>query len=202
MDNRLYIVNYTHRFNEVGWEVYWFHLVRPSVRPSVDRIVSTLYLPQYWPNPFHICTSYQTTSEDVWHARFIAKFQKLKFGQIFAINNLNFVLFWLRIQYESILWVIMGQQRVSSERRHSSCSSLFWMFYSHFQHVQQSETAKKLHWLKFTYSIKIMLFAALWFTCHFSSFQIPKYRHSVLSKERHSQSLSRSPGNSCRSFWK
>ena len=33
-----------------------------SVCPSVDRIVSALYLQQYSPDPFHICTSYQATS--------------------------------------------------------------------------------------------------------------------------------------------
>ena len=33
--------------------------VRPSVCPPVDRIVTALYLQQYLPDPFHICTSYQ-----------------------------------------------------------------------------------------------------------------------------------------------
>ena len=37
----------------------------PSVLPSVNQIVSALYLPQYWPDPFHIHTSYQPTSEGV-----------------------------------------------------------------------------------------------------------------------------------------
>ena len=41
----------------------WFHVVRPSVCPSVDKIVSPLYLPQYYLDPFHICTSHQATSE-------------------------------------------------------------------------------------------------------------------------------------------
>ena len=36
-----------------------------SVCPSVDRIVSALYLQQYSSDPFHICTSYQATSEGV-----------------------------------------------------------------------------------------------------------------------------------------
>ena len=45
--------NYTPRFNKVETGVYWFHLVRPSIRPWVDRIVSTLYLQQYLPDPFH-----------------------------------------------------------------------------------------------------------------------------------------------------
>ena len=43
-----------------SWKgVYWFHIVCPSV----DRIVSALYLQQYSSDPFHICTSYQATSE-------------------------------------------------------------------------------------------------------------------------------------------
>ena len=53
-----------------SWKgVYWFHLVRPSARlsvcPSVDRIVSALYLQQYSSDPFHIWTSYQATSDGV-----------------------------------------------------------------------------------------------------------------------------------------
>ena len=36
-----------------------------SVCPSVDRIVSNLYLQQYSLDPFHICSSYQSTSERV-----------------------------------------------------------------------------------------------------------------------------------------
>ena len=57
--------------------------VRPSVQPShcpfVDRIMSTLYLQQYSPNPFHIYTSYQTTSEGVLHTKYFFFFQNSKF---------------------------------------------------------------------------------------------------------------------------
>ena len=52
---------YTPCFNDV----YWFHLVRLSISPSVDRILSTLYLQQYLSDSFHICTSYHTTSDGV-----------------------------------------------------------------------------------------------------------------------------------------
>ena len=45
------------------------------------------------------------------------KFQKFMFWQFFLICSFNFVLFWLGIQYESIVWVIMGQQGVSSEQQ-------------------------------------------------------------------------------------
>ena len=114
---------YTHRFNEVERGLYWFHLVRPSVCPSVDRILSALYLQQYLPDPFHMCTSYQATSEGVSLVKFVSKFKNLKFWQILKICNFDFVFFWLGIQCESIEWVIIRQRGVSSERRHSSCSS-------------------------------------------------------------------------------
>ena len=51
--------------------------VRPSVCPSVDRIVSALYLQQYSSDPFHICTSYQATPEGVSHVTFVSKFNDL-----------------------------------------------------------------------------------------------------------------------------
>ena len=45
-------------------------LVSPC--PSVDRIVSALYLQQYSSDPFHICTSYQATSEGVSRVMFVS----------------------------------------------------------------------------------------------------------------------------------
>ena len=108
----------------VGCWVYWFHLVRLSVRPSVDIIVSALYLQQYLPDPFHIYTSYQETSEGVSRLKFVSKFKYLKLWQILKICNFDFVLFWFGIQYVSIVWVTMGRRRVSSERRRSCYSSL------------------------------------------------------------------------------
>ena len=107
--------------------VYWYHLVRLSVRPcfcpSVDRIVSALYLLQYSPDPSHIYTSCQATSDSVSRGKFfkIKKFEV--FGKFF-----KFVIFTLScfdlasIMNWSILWVIMGQRGVSSERKRSSCS--------------------------------------------------------------------------------
>ena len=60
-----------------SWKgVYWFHLVRLSVRlsvcPSVYRIVSALYLQQYLLDPFHICTSYEANSEGVSRVKFVS----------------------------------------------------------------------------------------------------------------------------------
>ena len=98
---------YTPRFNEVDRGVYWYHLVRLSVCPSVDRIVSALYLQQYSLDPFHICTSYQATSEGVSR---VMRVSKLKFWRIFKICNFDFVIFWLGIQYDSMVWVIMRRR--------------------------------------------------------------------------------------------
>ena len=79
--------------------------VHPSVRLSVDRIVSALYLPQYSLDPFHIYKSYEAISEGVIYVMLYAKFQNLNFWQLFKICN------WLGIQgiqYESKAWVIIG----------------------------------------------------------------------------------------------
>ena len=81
-----------------------------SLRPSVPHPVSALYLLQFWLDPFHIYASYQATSEGVSRAKFLAKFQNLA---IFKICNFDFVLFWLGIWCESLVWVIMGRRGVS-----------------------------------------------------------------------------------------
>ena len=70
------------RFNEVERGVYWFHLVRLSVCPSVDRIVSALYFQQYLLDPFHICTPHHAIWESVSCVMYVSKFWKLKFLQI------------------------------------------------------------------------------------------------------------------------
>ena len=81
--------------------------VRPSVCPSVDKIVSALYLQQYSLDPFHICTSYQATKEGVSRVMPVSKLKNLKFWRIFLIRNFDFVFFWLGIQYDSMVWVII-----------------------------------------------------------------------------------------------
>ena len=95
-----------------------------SVCPSVDRIVSALYLQQYPSDPFHICTSYQATSENVERVMFVSKLKKLNFGEFFKFVILT-VFFRLGIQYDLMVWVIMRRRGVSSECRRSSCSSFF-----------------------------------------------------------------------------
>ena len=69
----------TRRFNEVERGYTGFTL---SVCPSVDRIMSTLYLQQCSSDPFHICPSYQATSEGVVRVKFVSNFKNLKFWQI------------------------------------------------------------------------------------------------------------------------
>ena len=100
--------NYTPCFNEVERGVYWFHLVRLSFCPSVDRIVSNVGLQQYSSDPFHICTSYQATWEGVLLIMPFSKFKSLKFWRILC--NFDFVFFWLGIQYDSMVWVIMRRR--------------------------------------------------------------------------------------------
>ena len=60
-----------------------FYCITLSVCPSVDRIVSALYLQQYSSDPFHICTSYQATSEGVSRVMPVSKLKNLKFWRIF-----------------------------------------------------------------------------------------------------------------------
>ena len=102
--------NYTPRFNEVERGVYWYHLVCLSVCPSVDRIVSALYLQQYSSDPFHMCTSYQATSEGVSRVMRVNACNACKFWRIFKNFNCDFVFFWLGIQYDSMVWVIIRRR--------------------------------------------------------------------------------------------
>ena len=43
-----------------------------------------------------------------------------------TFSVLDRLFFWLGIQYDSIMWVIIRRRGVSSERRRSSCFSLLW----------------------------------------------------------------------------
>ena len=54
--------------------VHWVHLARLSICPSMGRIVSAVYHPQYKLHPFRIYRSYQPTSEGVLRAEFCDKF--------------------------------------------------------------------------------------------------------------------------------
>ena len=63
------------RFNEVERGVYWFHPGCLFVWLSVDRMVSALYLKRYSSDPFHICTSYQATSEGGLRIMFVSNIE-------------------------------------------------------------------------------------------------------------------------------
>ena len=93
-----------------SWKgVYWFYLVRLFVRPSV----------RLWTKSCPLCISNNTHRILVIFTHLIKqlhvcslyffKIQNLNFWQIIWFCNFDFVLFWLRIQYESIVWVIMGR---------------------------------------------------------------------------------------------
>ena len=60
-------------------DTYIKYAIQMSVCLSVDRFMSALYLQQYSSDPFHICTSYQATSEGVSHVMFVSKFKHLQF---------------------------------------------------------------------------------------------------------------------------
>ena len=82
----MFLCYHTLRFNEVERGYTGFIL---SVCPSVDRIVSALYLQQYSWDPFHICTSYQATS-DVSRVLFVSKWKKKwNFGIFFKSTTLT-----------------------------------------------------------------------------------------------------------------
>ena len=49
----------------------------------------------------------------MWRVKFLAKCQNFNFWQFKKKNNFDFVLFWLGIWCESLVWVIMGQWGVS-----------------------------------------------------------------------------------------
>ena len=149
---------YTPCFNEVERGYAGFtSSIRLSVRPSVHlsvrgQIFSALYLPQYLPDPFHICTSYQATSEGVSHVKFIVKFQNLIFWQFFGTCNFDFVLLWHGMWYESIVWVIMGRWEYSQNAGilvvlvcfcHSELIILY-RFYTPY--MQSMEPGDNIHW--------------------------------------------------------
>ena len=84
-----FFVRCTPRFNKVERGYTGFILsVCPSTCLSVDGIVSALCLQQYSPDPFHIYTSYQATSEGVSCVIFF--FSKFKnFGKFFKFVTLT-----------------------------------------------------------------------------------------------------------------
>ena len=111
----LYILS--SNFRSSGWiHVIFIHLIKQ--------------LQKFWLDPCHIYTSYQATSEVLVGSmsylyilssnfrrcvacKVSAKFKNSNFWQFFKIGNFDFVLFWLGIRCESLVWVIMGRRGVS-----------------------------------------------------------------------------------------
>ena len=104
------------------WGVYWFHLVRPSVRPSVRP--ASVPRPSCIPCP--LCSAYSSgwihfifvhhikQLQKVCHMySFLQNFKIWIFGNFFSICSFDFVLFWLGVWCESLVWVIMGRRGVS-----------------------------------------------------------------------------------------
>ena len=85
--------------------------IKYAIQTFVPHPVSALQQLQFWLDPFHIHTSYQATSEGMSCVKFLAKFLNLNFWQFFKICD--FVLFWLGIWCESLVWVIMGRRGLS-----------------------------------------------------------------------------------------
>ena len=100
-----------------------FHLVRLSIcgQNRVCSVSSTILVGSI--SYLHILSS--NFRRCVTCQVFLSKFKSLKFWQILYICKFDFLFFWLGIQYDKILWVIMRWRGVSSERRLSSCSSWF-----------------------------------------------------------------------------
>ena len=71
----------------------------------------------------------------------------------------KFVFFWLGIQYDSMVWVIMRRRGVSSERRRSSCSSLNWCWVNvWFLGILFSEFELTLWMLNFSEGTKTQIY--------------------------------------------
>ena len=91
-------------------EIAGYNGFTPSVGPSVPRPVSTLWRLHFWLDPFIL---YILSSNFRRCVKFFANFPNLIFWHFFKICNFDFVLFWLGIWCESLVWVIMGRRGVS-----------------------------------------------------------------------------------------
>ena len=121
VSSKYYTIHYIPCFNEVERGVYWFHLVRPSVcgqnhvrSASSTILVGSISYLHILSSNFRRCVACNVCSKNqkiVWN-----------FGEFFEFLSLTFIFFWLGIQYDSVVWVIMRRWGVSSERRRSSCS--------------------------------------------------------------------------------
>ena len=91
--------------------VYWFHSSRPSVRPT-SCVRSVAPNSSGWIHFIFIHLIKQL--QKVCHVESVLQNFKIEiFGNFLYICNYDFVLSWLGIWCESLVWVIMGRQGVS-----------------------------------------------------------------------------------------
>ena len=101
--------------------------VCPSVRPSRIQCPLCSAYSSGWIHFIFIHLVKQLQKEGVLCVQFFAKLQNLNFWQFFKICDFDFVLFWLGIWCESLVWVIMWCRRSS----HSSFEDwiiITWVF--------------------------------------------------------------------------
>ena len=103
--------------NKVVGRVYWFHSIHLSVHLSIRLSIcpSRILCP--------LCRAYSSCWIYVIFIHLIKQLQKvckvtckilnLNFWQFFKICNFDFVLFWLGIWCEPLVWIIMGWWGVS-----------------------------------------------------------------------------------------
>ena len=105
-------------YTKVVGRVYWFHSVRPFVCPSVHlsvrpssrvRSVTPTVLVGSISYLYILSSNFRRCVE----CNVFCKISRFEFLAIFKICNFDFVLFWLGIWCESLVWVIMGWQGVS-----------------------------------------------------------------------------------------
>ena len=121
------------------WVIHWFQSVCLSIRPSLPR-PSRITCPlcsAYSSSWIHFIFMHLTKQPRCVVCKFLAKFQFLAF---FLIWNFDFVLFWLGIWCESLVWVIMGRWGVSQ-----NAGILVVLVYCRSQHFAIFKTfAKKI----------------------------------------------------------
>ena len=131
MPNRWQAITWT-KANLVHWCIYV--TLRKDELTGKHIPVQSMWYPRkarltHWDWVIHICISklarrYTPCSNEVgtWYTGFIMSVCLSVRLSVDGICNFDFVLFWLGIQNDSVVWIIMGRLGVSSECRHSNCS--------------------------------------------------------------------------------
>ena len=108
---------------------YIFKVIRLDLENRVLSVASTV-LDGFFPYLVQMITSMRrcVACDDLWPWPISSRSFDLDFEnrvRSVTFSVLDRLFFWLGIQYDSIMWVIMRRRGVSSERRRSSCSSYF-----------------------------------------------------------------------------